>query len=125
VDVWLTPDKAPKAGERAAPSHESGAFDRKTFEDLSGLMGQERTQAWLTRIREQIEANLLDCGDKAQLRSAAHSLVSQAGMLGFSDLARLCSDLDQACRQDGDIKVLLGEVRTAAQQAYQLAAEVL
>jgi signal transduction histidine kinase/DNA-binding response OmpR family regulator len=129
VDVWLTPDEAPKADERAAPSHENGAFDRKTFDDLVGLMGRERAQAWLTRIREQIEASFLGCAertpDKAQLGHVAHSLVSQAGMLGFSDLAQRCSDLDQTCRQDGDIEALHGQVRTAAQQAYQLASELL
>ena len=128
VDEWLTPEDAHKADERTAPLHDAQGFDRKTFDDLVSLMGQERAQAWLTRIREQLAASFLDhdtgTPDRASLQQAAHALVSQAGMLGFSDLAQLCSDLDQTCRQDGDIETLLGRVRTAAQQVYQIAAEL-
>jgi CheY-like chemotaxis protein/HPt (histidine-containing phosphotransfer) domain-containing protein len=128
VDEWLTPENAHTADERTGPLYDAQAFDRKTYDDLVSLMGQERAQAWLTRIREQLAVSFLEHSagtpDRASLQQAAHALVSQAGMLGFSDFAQLCSDLDQTCRQDGDLENLLGRVRTAAQQVYHIAAEL-
>ena len=55
--------------------------------------------------------------DRSQLARRAHAIVSQAGILGFSDLARLCSTLEEACANGGDVSSPFRKAELAARAA--------
>ncbi|MGC5341080.1 Hpt domain-containing protein, partial [Escherichia coli] len=41
----------------------------------------------------------------------AHAMIAAAAMLGFGDLARLCREVEAACRSGRDYAPALGELR--------------
>lgn len=77
------------------------SFVETDFEDFRKMMSGDEVSAWLTRLSEDLQitffAQPLETLDRAHLARRAHAIVSQAGFLGFADLARLCSALEEAC----------------------------
>jgi HPt (histidine-containing phosphotransfer) domain-containing protein len=51
---------------------------------------------------------------------SAHALTSQAALLGFPELAELCTLLEQACVGGSDFSVSLEAVRRAARDARKV-----
>ncbi|GJE02049.1 PAS domain-containing hybrid sensor histidine kinase/response regulator [Methylobacterium isbiliense] len=80
--------------------------DRTVYEDVAGLLGPARLARLLDDLAREIGDRLsdacLDGSDLARLRGDAHGLASAAGQLGFAELARLCRDLERACREERD-----------------------
>ena len=111
-----TPSHEPTSCEQA----ECG-FDENALQDLTDTIGAARISQWLVRLDEQLQSTLAsgDFADESreQIASTAHAIVSQAALLGFGELAALCSSLEQACRNGADPGHLLGQTRLAAYMA--------
>ena len=54
-----------------------------------------------------------------QIANNAHAITSQAALLGFSQLAELCTKLEQACLAGEDVMPLLEAVRGEARRACE------
>jgi len=96
-------------------------FDETDFGSFISLFGRERTDQWLDRLERQLRQTF--AGDdpasmeRDRIGKEAHAVISQAALLGFSELAELCTVLEQACIQGGDIAVPLERACRAAQNA--------
>jgi signal transduction histidine kinase/DNA-binding response OmpR family regulator len=110
-------------GSAADAAASTDGFDRQTFEEMRGLLGEERTARWLVSLRDQLENLLASAADREadrdKLIRIAHGLVSHAGSLGFAGLSRKCRSLEEACLRGGDFAGELGAARAAAQAALQ------
>ena len=95
------------------------SFVEKDFEDFRTMMSGEEITAWLARLSEELHATFfnqpLDKLERSNLARRAHAIVSQAGFLGFSDLARLCSTLEEACATPADHRRSFEQASAAAQ----------
>ena len=89
-----------------APPSRQAPVDRTVYDDVAGLLGPARLARLLDDLAREIGDRLsdacLDGTDLARLRGDAHGLASAAGQLGFAELAGLCQDLEQACREERD-----------------------
>jgi HPt (histidine-containing phosphotransfer) domain-containing protein len=98
-------------------------LDAQIYRDLSTLLGAEKVDQLLARLEEGLVRSFarFDAAplDKAALGQEAHNLVSQAGMLGFLELAELCRELETACIDYGDPMPLLEHARRARDRAVQ------
>ena len=70
-------------------------------------------------LRTQLEAivSIDPPVSRPRLAKAAHTIVSQAGSLGFIRLSRLSSELEEACMHCTDYTDLLGRVKRASHSA--------
>jgi CheY-like chemotaxis protein/HPt (histidine-containing phosphotransfer) domain-containing protein len=122
LNEWLAPMDTPCHDSAADRPGESG-FDEKAYQDLIDTIGVDRVSQWLVRLDEQLQSTLASgefaAESRQQIASTAHAMVSQAALLGFSDLAALCSRLEQACHEGEDLGSLLGQTRLVAYVARQ------
>jgi HPt (histidine-containing phosphotransfer) domain-containing protein len=98
----------------------AAAFDSKALDEMMSLLGAERTAAWMGALRGQLEGIVsIDDGtvSRQQLAKSAHTLVAQAGNLGFNRLSRLSSELEEACLKPSDLSGELGRVKKACRGA--------
>jgi signal transduction histidine kinase/CheY-like chemotaxis protein/HPt (histidine-containing phosphotransfer) domain-containing protein len=119
VNEFLSPAR-PRAVSRIAPASGAPVHDANALAEMKALLGELRTAAWLEALREQVETILSPNNgpiSRVQLASSAHSLVSQAGSLGFTRLSRLSSELEDACAQHADYADALGHVKKACRVA--------
>jgi PAS domain S-box-containing protein len=132
VDKWImternevmprdqTEEREPKASEDLAPS----LPEAETIGQLKGLLGAERLDEMLGEFQEELSSRFAAQPDGADalklLRREAHSMISQAGMLGFEELSRRCRELQDACDKGSDISAALEALGNA--QAGVLAA---
>jgi CheY-like chemotaxis protein len=73
-------------------------------EDLVELIGPASVAHGLDRLRDQIEALLMQSPtDPLRVAERAHALVSQSALLGFFELARSCQQLEQACKLNRNV----------------------
>lgn len=119
VNQFLSPARC-RADVPTAAATRAPAFDKDILAEMKALLGEQRTAAWLGTLRKQVVTIL--CPDngpagRIQLASTAHSLVAQAGSLGFTRLSRLSSTLEDACEQDADYADALGHVKKACRGA--------
>jgi len=56
----------------------------------------------------------------SRLALQVHALVSQAGFLGFSELSRRCSALEEACHAPADIVPAFEAARVSARAARRM-----
>jgi CheY-like chemotaxis protein len=93
----------------------------KDFREFRAISGKEVVTAWLARLSEELRNAFLDQEphtiDRSQLARRAHAIVSLAGLLGFCDLARLCSSLEEACANGGDVSSSFRTAELAARAA--------
>jgi CheY-like chemotaxis protein len=119
VNLFLSPAQSALAGGDVVPAR-AATFDKKVHREMTMLLGEQRTAAWVGTLRIQLEA-IVATDKKAisrhKLAQTAHSLVSQAGSLGFTKLSRLSSALEEACAERADYSVALGEVRKESRGA--------
>ncbi|MBA1156540.1 hybrid sensor histidine kinase/response regulator [Microvirga mediterraneensis] len=103
----------------------SSGFDEKSFLEFRSMMGPERVGLWLARLDEQLQVLIAKESkslDREQLAKQAHSLISQAALLGFSDLARKCTELEQACNNGVRLS---GPLKSACQAANEVRAVLM
>jgi CheY-like chemotaxis protein len=77
----------------AAPSRAD--FDRAVFDQLAAMLPPDRLLVHLASLQSALsEVHQLD-GPSETLRSSVHTMISQAGMFGFTMLSQICRDLEQ------------------------------
>ncbi len=110
--------KAPAAPKRL--SRGPAPFDRPTFEKVATLLPAERLQKHLASFEEQLTDVFRGRPSAELLKSGAHKLVSQAGMLGFGQLADQCRMLEQAVDEDDDVAESFCAAQVAAEEALAI-----
>jgi CheY-like chemotaxis protein/flavin-binding protein dodecin/HPt (histidine-containing phosphotransfer) domain-containing protein len=103
-------------------------FDRRAFESLRTMMGGERVSEWIAKFIQRLEATFpvaaADTPGRELLARDAHTLVSDAALLGFTELSRLCGELQEVCVNGGDVDPVILRVRAAARAAESQAREI-
>lgn len=103
--------------------------DDANFSQLRELMGAEWAANGLARLRQQIEEvfgrDTALPADRQRLASGAHALVSHSGLLGFIELSRLCSELEEAYTSGQDFASPYKNAKEAAHIADLRAGEML
>lgn len=94
------------------------SFKESHFEDFRKTIGPERVTQWLRRLDEELRTTFAgDCFvemDRAQIAKSAHAITSQAALLGFSELAELCTTLERECVTGEDMAISLDRVCVAS-----------
>jgi signal transduction histidine kinase/DNA-binding response OmpR family regulator len=125
---WLSPKEAPNQ-DSADDQPKGSGFDETAYQDLTETIGADRVSQWLTRLDEQLRSTFASdafaANSRQQTAFAAHAIVSQAALLGFSELADLCSTLEQACHNGKDLTDLLGQTRSVAVAACERIAHLV
>ena len=114
IHDWLPPSSVP-----ARPD-----FVIKGFHEFRDLMGSDEATSSLAKFKDQLErafsGEYSDPSDREQLARHAHVLVSHAGLLGFLELSRLCSELEGACTSGEDFSAPLDKARKASRATHEL-----
>ena len=99
-----------------APSSPLTALDRAMFDEVSATVGPEIMKDLLGTLADEIETRFGKTGaptTREELAGSAHAMISMSGMLGFTELSRLCSELEAACEAGGEYDTLLSRVHAA------------
>ena len=103
--------------------------DIADIDQLRELMSVEWVASGLAKLRHQIDEAFGEetaaLADRQQLVSRAHALVSHSGLLGFNELSRLCSELEEACTNGQDLAAPYKKAKEAAYIADGRASEML
>ncbi|CAA2107462.1 hypothetical protein MBUL_04172 [Methylobacterium bullatum] len=92
--------------------------DEATLAELEVLLGHDHLKRLLSLLVVEIRVRFPGGNDdRATIAQAAHALLASSGSLGFLDLSRCCSVIEQACLKGDDIAIPLQEGRTAADRA--------
>ncbi|WP_165820273.1 hybrid sensor histidine kinase/response regulator [Microvirga sp. KLBC 81] len=123
---WL-PDTTGEAPPHSdARSGGMNVFQERHFADFKNTIGADRVLQWLVRLDEQLAATFASddfmTADRRRIARTAHAITSQAALLGFSDLAELCTVLERECGSNNDISVPLKNVCHAARMARDVIA---
>ena len=100
------------------------AFDEEVYGRIAGLLPPERLAVHLASFEQQLRDCLYGPADEERMKSGAHKLIAQAGMLGFMELSERCGDLEAACEAGGPVEAPLAAARAAAEQAFTKLAEL-
>jgi signal transduction histidine kinase/CheY-like chemotaxis protein/HPt (histidine-containing phosphotransfer) domain-containing protein len=126
VGKWL-----PAAGtfsELVEKQQDLISFNEQGFEDFRDTIGAERIDQWLLRLDEQLEnsfaGDISILTDRRQIAASAHAIISQAALLGFPELAELCTGLERACVEGQDLAIPLKKVCKAARGAREIIASM-
>jgi len=108
----MAPDEPP-----SAPGSKS--FDPETFGKIAQLLPRERLKTHLASFEQQLREAADGPVEPERLKSSAHKLISQAGMLGFMELSDRSGDLEEACEGEGPIDGARAEFRRSAERALE------
>jgi CheY-like chemotaxis protein len=107
------PAKVPDFRDKEAPS-ERRPLALFNFKELREISGDELVAVWLTRLLHDLQITFFDqepnVFDRSKLAGRAHAIVSEAGILGFSDL-------EEACVSGGNVLPAFGKAELAARAA--------
>lgn len=112
VERWI--------GRDDGPGTSRAILDRAAFDAMAELVGRDRMDELLAKLAEELAhwlATSASVGARDELARQAHQLVSSAGVLGFTELARLCMAVERACVSSGDYEAPLAAMRVAAAEA--------
>lgn len=101
----------------------SAVVDRATFAEAADSLGPDATRRLLGQLAEELENRFGPAGmvlSRGDVARSAHALVGMCGLLGFSTLSQLCSELERACEIGGDYSDLLDSVHAARVQAIEV-----
>jgi CheY-like chemotaxis protein len=95
------------------------SFDKVEYTEFKNMMGVERTHVWMARLDENLRDVFENDGnvDPEILASKVHALIPQISLIGFSELAKICGPLEQACKEGIGYMELLSKSRDLAQFA--------
>jgi len=99
-----------------APTSPLAGLDRAMFDEVAATVGPEVLRDLLGTLAEELETRFGQASTRTtreELAGSAHAMISMSGMLGFSELSSLCSELEAACEAGGDYNALLSKVHTA------------
>jgi CheY-like chemotaxis protein len=122
VNAWLR-QEPPGEPQSPLPSTPEKAISKGALSDLTALMGEQWVASGLIRLRQEIESTFANeataLADQRQLARSAHALVSHCALLGFSELSRLCSALEDACRASHDVRARFRAARKVARSVLE------
>ncbi|MCJ2033635.1 Hpt domain-containing protein [Methylobacterium sp. J-068] len=100
-----------------APADQA-VYDPRTLGELEEIFGADRLLDLLGRLKVEIGQRLLASpSERGVLGHDAHTLLSVSGSLGFHDLSKRCSEMEQACLGGADLTAPLESARRAAARA--------
>ncbi len=124
---WLPPAHG-SSGRGGEPSQGRLAFDQANFDDFRRTIGPVLVGQWVGRLDEQLKNTFAADGppetDRQRIAGSAHAIIPQAALLGFPELAELCTSLERACTEGGDISLPLQKVRDAARSVRETIARM-
>jgi signal transduction histidine kinase/CheY-like chemotaxis protein/HPt (histidine-containing phosphotransfer) domain-containing protein len=127
VAKWTGPEE-PEINEEAPPAAPM-VLDPEVYEDLLDTIGSDTMGRMLDRLSERLAAMQHDDSFSAREigRTAreAHSMISAAGMLGFTEVSDLCRKLENACLAGDDIAPLVAQARSAGARALSRIATLM
>jgi HPt (histidine-containing phosphotransfer) domain-containing protein len=92
-------------------------LDRSVHAELAALIGAEALAGLTGQLVDDLAGRFIGAGDGPEVRARhaadAHAVVSTAGLLGFTALARLCTAFEDAYRAGEPLEARLQEVRRA------------
>lgn len=119
------PDSHGSCGERE-PVSQAAVLDRSVLDELVQLAGPAQVVTWLGSVGAQIEAIYPSDLAVADLTDAFlalnHTLIAQAGMLGFKALSDACRTLETVHRAHGDLGSPLQACQGEARHALEACA---
>lgn len=104
----------------APPEASDAAPDAAILDDLIGLAGLAQVLVWLDELRHRIAEIYPDAGEievTDGLMAGNHTLISQAGMLGFTALSGACLKVEMHHRAGEDITEPMQSCRAEAARA--------
>ncbi len=130
---WLPVGEEPASAQdkdlaSSEATHVKPDFNEDSFVEFRSMMGAERVAQWLQRLEDNLQALLANesaLQDRQQLAKQAHALISQAALLGFTGLAKRCTELEQACNSGDDLTVPFERARRSANEASASIARIL
>ncbi|HEX8416191.1 MAG TPA: response regulator, partial [Methylobacterium sp.] len=100
IERWALRDhSAASVSDDPSPPSDSPILDLEVYQSLRDLMGEKKVAELLVRLSRELQSRFVAmAGDeeRAQLAQDAHAMISMAGMLGFSNLADVCRELEEA-----------------------------
>ena len=97
IDRWAEGgDGAGNARRTARPVPEAAALDA-----IAEVVGRERVLGLLKSLAKELDARFGGAASpppREEVAQDAHAMIAAAAMLGFVDLARLCREVEAACR---------------------------
>jgi signal transduction histidine kinase/DNA-binding response OmpR family regulator len=104
---WLSPVAASRSDKA---NDECSSFNTRSLDEFRQLIGAEQVDQWLQRLDTQLKASFAsdtpESMGRHEIARIAHALIPQAALMGFSDLAELCTRLEQACLTGTDFSDL-------------------
>jgi len=98
--------------------------ETETIDQLERLLGPDRLKEILAEFQKDLSGRFkgppVTPDTLKILRQEAHSMIAQAGMLGFDELSQSCRKLQDACKGGGNVPAALAALNEA--QARALAA---
>jgi CheY-like chemotaxis protein len=98
-------------------------FEPGVYRTLLATVGTDRLAALLARLQSHLtdpaSEQLVSGDDRVGLGNYAHSVISTAGMLGFGELSRLARELEDRCREGGELADSIRTFRVAAAEAVE------
>ncbi len=105
IDRWAQGAEV-RGGSRPVP--EAAALDA-----IAEVVGRERVLGLLKSLAKELEARFGSGGPQLrdEVAQDAHAMIAAAAMLGFVDLARLCREVEAACRSGLDYDLAFADLK--------------
>jgi PAS domain S-box-containing protein len=108
---------APEGPSKSGAEEGGNVFDREIYGKIAQLFPKERLTTHLASFQKQVRETAEGPAEPERLKSSAHKLISQAGMLGFMELSDRSRDLEEACEGEGPLDSALDRFRRSAERA--------
>ncbi|MCJ2012277.1 PAS domain S-box protein [Methylobacterium sp. J-076] len=113
ADLLDAIDRCTRAGgtwDRARPVPEAAALNA-----IADVIGPERVHGLLQSLAQELDARFGAAAGGVRPRDGvaqdAHAMIAAAAMLGFTDLARLCREVEAVCRSGLDYGPAFADLR--------------
>ena len=125
INHWVGLGRAgggPEAGILAQPAGADSAaaelprvssdsvLDETVYSVLADMIGSEKAADLARRFVRDLAIRFSDTANHRKIGLDAHTVISSAGMLGFTVLSSSARDLEQACENGGDLDPYLNDV---------------
>ena len=128
IERWASRDQAIDVALAASAVPLLGpVLDVDVYESLQNLIGEKKVADLIARLASELQsrfATLVDDRERERLAQDAHAMVSMAGMLGFSDLAEVCRELEEASATSHELSRQLARLQSARKVALDRIAQL-
>ncbi|WP_238247109.1 hybrid sensor histidine kinase/response regulator, partial [Methylobacterium iners] len=91
-------------------------LDVDIYKSLQDLIGEKKVAELIASLASELHSRfaiVADDQERKRLAQDAHAMISMAGMLGFSDLAEVCRELEQASATSQELSGQLARLQSA------------